>query len=50
MLLLALSVAAVLRFWQLDQVPPGLYRDEAFNGLDALKVLAGEHADLLPRE
>lgn len=43
-MLLALITAAVLRFWQLDQVPPGLYRDEAFNGLDALEVLAGDHA------
>ncbi len=48
MLLLALLVAAILRFWQLDQVPPGLYRDEAFNGLDALKVLGGEHALYFP--
>jgi 4-amino-4-deoxy-L-arabinose transferase-like glycosyltransferase len=36
--------AAVLRFWQLGQRPPGLYRDEAYNGLDALKVLEGQHA------
>jgi 4-amino-4-deoxy-L-arabinose transferase-like glycosyltransferase len=43
-LLLALSVAALLRFWQLGDAPPGLYRDEAFNGLDALQVLQGEHA------
>ena len=41
---MALITAAMLRFWQLDQVPPGLYRDEAFNGLDALEVLAGDHA------
>ncbi len=38
------AVAAGLRFWQLDQLPPGLYRDEAFNGLDALGILNGEHA------
>ncbi len=42
MLLLALVVAASLRFWQLGQIPPGLYRDEALNGLDALDVLAGQ--------
>ncbi len=35
--------AAVLRFWQLGDIPPGLYRDEAFNGLDALNVLDGQH-------
>ncbi|HSM55761.1 MAG TPA: glycosyltransferase family 39 protein [Candidatus Sulfomarinibacteraceae bacterium] len=44
MLLLALVVAAALRFWALDSAPPGLYRDEAYNGLDALRVLNGEHA------
>lgn len=38
-MLLALLTAAVLRLWQAGQVPPGLYRDEAFNGLDALTVL-----------
>ncbi|MBE7529845.1 MAG: hypothetical protein HND44_03160 [Chloroflexi bacterium] len=44
MLLLVVGVAAALRFWQLGQIPPGLYRDEAFNGLDALRVLDGEFA------
>lgn len=44
MLLFLLILAAILRFWQLGQLPPGLYRDEAFNGLDALDVLQGEHA------
>jgi 4-amino-4-deoxy-L-arabinose transferase-like glycosyltransferase len=43
-LLLALIVAFALRFWQLGDLPPGLYRDEAFNGLDALNVLQGEHS------
>ncbi|MFT7587349.1 MAG: 4-amino-4-deoxy-L-arabinose transferase-like glycosyltransferase [Cellvibrionaceae bacterium] len=36
--------AAGLRFWQLGDLPPGLYRDEAFNGVDALGILSGEHA------
>lgn len=31
-----------LRFWALGRIPPGLYHDEAFNGLDALGVLEGE--------
>ncbi len=44
MLLLALIVALILRFYRLGQLPPGLYRDEALNGLDALKVLQGQHA------
>jgi 4-amino-4-deoxy-L-arabinose transferase-like glycosyltransferase len=36
--------AAVLRFAGLGRVPAGLYRDEAFYGLDALNVLRGQHA------
>lgn len=48
LLLVVLLAAAVLRFWQLGQLPPGLYRDEAFNGLDALDVLAGHHAPFFP--
>ncbi len=43
-MLLALLTAAALRFWHLGAAPPGLYRDEAFNGLDALGVLQGQHA------
>jgi 4-amino-4-deoxy-L-arabinose transferase-like glycosyltransferase len=43
-LLLVLLTAAVLRLWQLGDAPPGLYRDEAYNGLDALEVLAGNHS------
>ena len=42
-LLLALATAAFLRLWQLGDVPLGLYRDEAYNGLDALRVWQGEH-------
>lgn len=37
-----------MRFWQLGELPPGLYRDEAFNGLDALNVLDGQHALFFP--
>lgn len=37
------ALGAALRLLALSQVPPGLYRDEAFNGLDALRVLGGEH-------
>ena len=40
-LLVVLLVAAGLRFWQLGQLPPGLYHDEAYNGLDALSLLQG---------
>lgn len=34
-------LAAVLRFPLLGKLPPGLYHDEAINGLDALRVLEG---------
>ena len=39
LLLLAVITAVFLRFWQLGEMPPGLYHDEAYNGLDAVKVL-----------
>ena len=41
-LLVTLLLAAFLRFWQLDSLPPGLQHDEAYNGLDALSLLNGE--------
>lgn len=37
-----LLLAAGLRFWQLGTMPPGLYHDEAYNGLDALALNRGE--------
>lgn len=37
-------LAALLRFPWLDRLPPGLYHDEAYNGLDALAVNEGHHA------
>jgi 4-amino-4-deoxy-L-arabinose transferase-like glycosyltransferase len=37
-----IALATALRFWALGSIPPGLYHDEAFNGLDALGVLEGE--------
>lgn len=36
-------LAGALRFYLLGAWPPGLYHDEAYNGLDALRVLGGEH-------
>lgn len=39
--LLILLVAALFRGWQLGNIPPGLFGDEAVNGLDALDLLAG---------
>ncbi|MEZ4769043.1 MAG: hypothetical protein R2844_11555 [Caldilineales bacterium] len=40
-LLLIFLVAGLFRFWQLDRFPPGLFGDEAVNGLDAIDALAG---------
>jgi 4-amino-4-deoxy-L-arabinose transferase-like glycosyltransferase len=36
------ALAAALRVFALGETPPGLYHDEAYNGLDALQVLAGQ--------
>ncbi len=44
---LALVVAA-LRFYRLGDIPPGLYHDEGAHGVDALRVLKGEHAVFFP--
>jgi 4-amino-4-deoxy-L-arabinose transferase-like glycosyltransferase len=41
-LFLIVLLAAVLRLWQLDNLPPGLYHDEAYNGLDALSLVQGK--------
>jgi hypothetical protein len=35
-------LAALLRLWQLDQLPPGLFFDEAYNGVDARAVADGQ--------
>lgn len=40
-LLAITALAGVLRLYALDRLPSGLYRDEAYNGLDALAVLRG---------
>lgn len=32
-------LAAFLRFWQINSIPPGLYPDEAMNGINALEAL-----------
>lgn len=41
-LMLIVACGAGLRFYHIGEAPPGLYRDEAFYGLDALRVLAGD--------
>jgi len=42
-LLAIVAVALALRLFRFGQLPPGLYHDEAYNGLDALRVLQGWH-------
>jgi 4-amino-4-deoxy-L-arabinose transferase-like glycosyltransferase len=39
---LILLLAAGLRLWQLGEMPPGFYHDEAYNGLDALSLVQGK--------
>ncbi len=39
-------IAAGLRLYRINELPPGLYRDEAHNGLDALAVARGERHPL----
>ena len=41
-LALAFLVAGLLRMWQLDAFPSGMFRDEARHGALAMRVLAGE--------
>ncbi|MGQ9492827.1 MAG: ArnT family glycosyltransferase [Anaerolineae bacterium] len=41
LLLAVTALAALLRLYALQRLPPGLYHDEAYNGLDALDVLQG---------
>ncbi|MCB0257463.1 MAG: glycosyltransferase family 39 protein, partial [Anaerolineae bacterium] len=40
-LLVLVILAAGLRLWHLDVLPPGLFVDEAYNGLDASRIVAG---------
>ena len=48
-ILLALAVVVVLlRLQRLDELPPGLNRDEGIDGALALQVLQGEHAIFFP--
>lgn len=46
---LLFGVALALRVYNLQAIPPGLYTDEAANGLDVLDVLAGRHSIFFPR-
>ncbi len=42
LLFTVLFIAASLRLWQLSDLPPGFYHDEAYNGLDALSLVQGK--------
>ena len=42
------ALAGALRFLGLGCLPPGLYHDEAINGLDALRVLRGSFPTYFP--
>ena len=44
-IIFALALAVVmLRLYRLTELPPGLFPDEGAHGVDALRVLQGEHA------
>lgn len=49
-LLLITALAAFLRFWRLDAVPPGFHYDEAYEALEAWRVLTqpGYHPIFFP--
>src|SRR5258706_2594838 len=47
-LLAVVALGGALRFYQVGTTPPGLYQDEAYNGLDALDILAGSHPIYFP--
>lgn len=39
MLVVILSVAALLRLWRINELPPGFHFDESFEGLEAWRIL-----------
>lgn len=43
LLILVLALGAFFRFYQITEIPPGLYPDEAMNGNNALEALASGH-------
>lgn len=45
---LIVLIAIFFRLWLIDRIPPGLFGDEATDGLDALDVLAGRGAVFFP--
>ncbi len=50
-IIFALVIAVLLlRLQRLDELPPGIASDEGSNGMDALRVLQGEHAVFYPEK
>lgn len=48
--LMAISLAAlVLRLYRLNEIPPGLFLDEAGNGMDVLEILSGRRSIFFER-
>jgi 4-amino-4-deoxy-L-arabinose transferase-like glycosyltransferase len=47
-MVVVLLVATLLRLAAFGEVPPGLYHDEAFHGLDALDILQGDLSFYFP--
>jgi hypothetical protein len=47
-LLTLMGIAAALRLYGLDSLPPGFDVDEAYNMLDALDIIRGKHPVFLP--
>lgn len=47
---LVLAVAVTLRFWRITSLPPGFYLDEAYEGIEAWRILTepGYHPLYLP--
>ena len=43
LLLALLVIAAALRLWQIDVLPPGFHFDESFEGLEAWRILTDPH-------
>jgi hypothetical protein len=48
-ILLLFSVALLVRLYRLQDFPPGLYTDEAANGVDARSILDGQFSVFFPR-
>ncbi|MBN1595972.1 glycosyltransferase family 39 protein [candidate division FCPU426 bacterium] len=49
LLLAVMAAGACLRVWDLAQVPPGCWYDEAENGLETLRILQGDFFLFTPR-